>query len=497
MPASLQQTTASLNTFTGSLRSEVNLIEAYTASLKGAAIVSSSQQIQNYFTFARTGSANTFYGNQTVVGNIIATRLVANGPTNDFASVAIGTDALSSNSGTYVVGIGLNSLQNNQSVNNIGVGVNTLLLNTTGQANTGIGTNALIINKSGSYNIAIGLNTLANAHGASYNTAVGHTALVNNTTGFYNTAVGAATLVNNTTGFNNTAIGLSALTNNTTGIENSAFGYNSMINTGTGNYNTAIGSSAGGNNTNGANNVFLGYGAGAEAAGPTQMTSVNNSIYVGYLTRGASATGTTNEIVIGNNVAGLGSNSTVLGNTSTALTQIYGNVTASGNLLVSNGNLVIGTSGKGIDFSANTNPAGMTSELLNDYEEGTWTPTFAGTGGNTGQVYDTQIGTYTKVGRLVTFTANITLSTLGTITGFVRIDGLPFTPQANPTTRPATTMAYNTTITTLPASDVYGGNTFMYLYKISQTNPTAATQLSQGDLTNTTSWHVSGFYYTA
>jgi len=102
---------------------------------------------------------------------------------------------------------------------------------------------------------------------------------------------------------------------------------------------------------------------------------------------------------------------------------------------------------------------------------------------------------FTKIGRLVTFTANIELTTLGTITGYVRIDGLPFTPAASPADRPATTIAYNTTITTLPASDVYGGNTFMYLYKTSQTNPTTNTQLSQGDLTNTTIWFVNGFYY--
>ena len=63
--SSLNFATSSLNTFTGSLRSEVNLIEAYTASLKGAAIVSSSQQITNYYKFAETASANTFYGNQT------------------------------------------------------------------------------------------------------------------------------------------------------------------------------------------------------------------------------------------------------------------------------------------------------------------------------------------------------------------------------------------------------------------------------------------------
>jgi len=45
-------------------------IEAYTASLKAAAIVSSSTQIENYFLFAETSSANTFYGDQTISGSL-------------------------------------------------------------------------------------------------------------------------------------------------------------------------------------------------------------------------------------------------------------------------------------------------------------------------------------------------------------------------------------------------------------------------------------------
>ena len=50
---------------------ELAPLMAYTASLKGAAIVSSSQQVQNYYKFAETASANTFYGNQTIRGNAI------------------------------------------------------------------------------------------------------------------------------------------------------------------------------------------------------------------------------------------------------------------------------------------------------------------------------------------------------------------------------------------------------------------------------------------
>ena len=49
-------------------------------------------------------------------------------------------------------------------------------------------------------------------------------------------------------------------------------------------------------------------------------------------------------------------------------------VESNGNFTIEDGNLVV-AAGHGIDFSADANVAGMTSELLDDYEEGTWTPT--------------------------------------------------------------------------------------------------------------------------
>jgi hypothetical protein len=52
---------------------ELAPLMAYTASIKAASIVSSSQQIQNYFTFARTGSVNTFFGNQGISGSLNVT----------------------------------------------------------------------------------------------------------------------------------------------------------------------------------------------------------------------------------------------------------------------------------------------------------------------------------------------------------------------------------------------------------------------------------------
>ncbi len=93
-----------------------------------------------------------------------------------------------------------------------------------------------------------------------------------------------------------------------------------------------------------------------------------------------------------------------------------------GNVLVPVGNVTIGTAGIGIDFSANTHAAGMTSELLSDYEEGTWTPT---DGSGAGLGLTVANATYTKIGRLVT--ANFAITYPATASASTaRLGGLPF-----------------------------------------------------------------------
>jgi uncharacterized protein YuzE len=69
---------AGLNAISASTRIELNSIEEYTASLKTAAIVSSSQQITEYNTFAVTSSANTFYGDQTITGSLAINDVATN-----------------------------------------------------------------------------------------------------------------------------------------------------------------------------------------------------------------------------------------------------------------------------------------------------------------------------------------------------------------------------------------------------------------------------------
>jgi hypothetical protein len=95
-----------------------------------------------------------------------------------------------------------------------------------------------------------------------------------------------------------------------------------------------------------------------------------------------------------------------------------------GDQTLSTGNVVIGTSGKGIDFSAT--PGTGTSELLADYEEGTWTPVVASSAGSITSY--TSAGTYTKVGRQVTVAGIFQITNNGTGAGNINITGLPFTP---------------------------------------------------------------------
>lgn len=87
------------------------------------------------------------------------------------------------------------------------------------------------------------------------------------------------------------------------------------------------------------------------------------------------------------------------------------------------GNYDAATSGTGIKFPVAHN-ASSDPNTLDDYEEGTWTPTFTNGGTAT---YNTRSGRYTKIGRLVTLFFHIDVNVVGTASGVVSITGFPFT----------------------------------------------------------------------
>jgi hypothetical protein len=104
---------------------------------------------------------------------------------------------------------------------------------------------------------------------------------------------------------------------------------------------------------------------------------------------------------------------------------------------ISVGNATPSTSGAGITFPA-TQSASSDANTLDDYEEGTWTPTLNFAGGTTGITYGTvRSGRYTKVGRIVTVSFSIILTSKGSSTGGANISGLPFASFNNSSANPA------------------------------------------------------------
>ncbi len=98
------------------------------------------------------------------------------------------------------------------------------------------------------------------------------------------------------------------------------------------------------------------------------------------------------------------------------------------NVYIADGDLFISTAGHGIDFSATSDASGKTSELLDDYEEGTWTPTMSNAYSSV--TYHVRTGLYTKVGRWVQVNCSLEIS--GTVEGpAIRVSGLPFTSHSS------------------------------------------------------------------
>jgi hypothetical protein len=91
---------------------------------------------------------------------------------------------------------------------------------------------------------------------------------------------------------------------------------------------------------------------------------------------------------------------------------------------ISVGNATPSTSGAGITFPA-TQSASSNANTLDDYEQGTWTVGL--TAETSGTITtNTQTGTYTKVGRQVTVNGFITVASVSSPVGLLRMTGLPF-----------------------------------------------------------------------
>lgn len=174
------------------------------------------------------------------------------------------------------------------------------------------------------------------------------------------------------------------------------------------------------------------------------------------------------------------------------ITNNSGVITTSGSLPLTGGTLtgLLTTNGQ-IKFPATQNPS-SDANTLDDYEEGTFTPTvsFATTTGTI--AYTAQQGKYVKIGKLVTVFWKITFSQTGS-SGFVKLGGFPFTVQGNPSASGATYTSNLTSVTGTPIARADNGNTFAYLYQIvnGSASPIGNSNIVSSDIEFTMSYNVA------
>jgi len=306
-----------------------------------AGVVSTSYQITYTVTGRTAGSFTIAFGGftsaaltatgavgpqATTTGTLVIT------PTSDFnGTIVLSIRVISSSQASITfnssAGTATNTIRISSSATNTFIGLNSGRRNTTGVNNCFYGTNSGRDNTTGIQNTFLGANAgVVNTTGSS-NSFFGESTGFSNTTGVNNSFFGRDSGDANTIGNNNSFFGAASGGGNTTGNQNSFFGISAGLANTTGSNNVSIGQSSSLNNITGSQNVVIGNDAGRFAgSGTTAMTSVDNSIYLGYQSRGLNATGSTNELVIGVNVVGLGSNTTSLGNASTTFGRWYGSL---------------------------------------------------------------------------------------------------------------------------------------------------------------------------
>ena len=98
-------------------------------------------------------------------------------------------------------------------------------------------------------------------------------------------------------------------------------------------------------------------------------------------------------------------------------------IDVSKNVTVTDGDLIVGTSGHGISFAATSDGSGANqAEILDDYEEGTWTPTLT----SGGTITTINAATYTKIGNIIRIGFYLTLSSIPNNSSAFYIGGLPY-----------------------------------------------------------------------
>ena len=166
-------------------------------------------------------------------------------------------------------------------------------------------------------------------------------------------------------------------------------------------------------------------------------------------------------------------------------------VNGTGAVALSGGN--VAADGIGIVFPS-AQSASTDANTLDDYEEGTWTIGLTFGSASTGITSNSSVGRYTKIGRQVTVSGLLSLTSKGSSTGLAEIQGLPFTIGSTDQSYSAANVRFNgITFADVPISIGAINSTKILLQEITKAG--AVSDLTDADFSNTSSLLI-GFTYT-
>ena len=336
---------------------------------------------------------------------------------------------------------------------------------------------------SGADNVAVGYQALQHITTGHNCMAIGKGALsgataANAIDSDYNMAIGTLSMSGdwaNVKSEKNLCIGVSTMDGVLNGADfNTAVGHWSLNGCSSGEKNATLGFEAGKDISSGGENVAIGHLAGN--TGTTDLSTGSQNTLLGASTI-SGATGAANRTVVGYGVTGQADNSVTLGNAS--VTAVYA---------AQDGDAVVYCGGINMSLNQPAAAAGsMSSEHLDHYEEGTWTPTLTD-GTDVAVAHSDNGGNYTKIGRLVTIQARVRTSDLtdaGTsneVNGNITIGGLPF---ANSSTKKNAAFSFslggglNITEGESVTGDIDNGSSVIYLRVWNATGGTSTMQASE------------------
>jgi hypothetical protein len=155
------------------------------------------------------------------------------------------------------------------------------------------------------------------------------------------------------------------------------------------------------------------------------------------------------------------------------------------------GGATASASGSGISFPA-TQSASSNANTLDDYEEGTFTPTLTFGGNSVGMTYSGNNGIYTKIGRNVYFSFGIALTNKGSSTGTATIGGFPYPSGTGKSYREEGNRSGQYAGINVDVTLWVQNNTTSFLLL----SPSAGSGLTDANFTNTASPFVCGYYVT-